>query len=159
MTPIASLFSNVNLDKDVTGDESTLVKRHPNDSDFLDLDAKIDKSGIGVVKTLGSNEPTLLDFKDINYDNFSLIYCISLFQSMLNAPHAYNQNKTFTNFCSKNSEFLERFLGKGGSYSVPSLSRFILQNKDLIGDTLITFRSSSLFSEKLEEHTFTKQSS
>ena len=34
----------MNLDKDGTGDESTLVKRRPNDSEFLDLDAKINKS-------------------------------------------------------------------------------------------------------------------
>ena len=47
VTPIESLFSNVNIDKDGTGDESTLVRRRPNDSEFLDLDAKIDKSGIG----------------------------------------------------------------------------------------------------------------
>ena len=47
VTPIESLFSNVNLDKDGTGDESTLARRHPNDSEFLDLAAKIDKSGIG----------------------------------------------------------------------------------------------------------------
>ena len=46
VTPIESLFSNINLYKDGTGYESTLVKRHPNDSEFLDLDAKIDKSGI-----------------------------------------------------------------------------------------------------------------
>ena len=41
VTPIESLFSNINLDKDGTGDESNLVKRHPNDSVFLDLDAKV----------------------------------------------------------------------------------------------------------------------
>ena len=35
----------LNLDNDGTGDESTLVKRHPNDSEFLDLDSKIGKSG------------------------------------------------------------------------------------------------------------------
>ena len=51
VTPIKSLFSNMNLDKDGTRDESTLVKRHPNDLEFLDLDAKIDKSGIEDVKT------------------------------------------------------------------------------------------------------------
>ena len=34
VTPIKSLFSNMNLDKDGTGDESTLVKRRPNDSEF-----------------------------------------------------------------------------------------------------------------------------
>jgi len=96
VTPIKSLFSNTNLDKDGTGDESTLVKGRPNDSEFLDLDAKIDKSGIEVVKTLSSNEPTILDFKEFNYDNCSLIDCISLLQSMLNSPHAYNQNNAFT---------------------------------------------------------------
>ena len=47
----------MNLDKDGTRDESTLVKMHPNDSEFLDLDAKIDKSGIGEVKTLNSMNP------------------------------------------------------------------------------------------------------
>ena len=42
VTPIKSLFSNMNLDKYGTGDESTLVKRRPNDLEFLDLDAKND---------------------------------------------------------------------------------------------------------------------
>ena len=84
VTPIESLFSNINLDKDGTGDESTLVKRHPNDSEFLGLDAKIGKSGIGEVKTLHSNESTILDLLEINYDNCPLIDCISLLQSMLN---------------------------------------------------------------------------
>ena len=64
VTPIKSLFSNINLDKDGTGDESNLVKRRPNDSEFLDLDAKINKSGIEEVKTLHSNEPTILYFKE-----------------------------------------------------------------------------------------------
>ena len=86
----------MNLDNDGTRGESTLAKRRPNDSEFLDLDAKIDKSGIGEVKTLSSDEPTLLDFKEFNYDNFSLIDFISLLQSMFNSPHAYNQNKAFT---------------------------------------------------------------
>ena len=96
VSPIKSLFSNMNLDKDGTGDESTLVKRCPNDSEFLDLDAKINKSGIAEVKTLHSNEPIILDFKEFNYDNCSLIDCISLLQSVLNSPHAYSQNKAFT---------------------------------------------------------------
>ena len=95
VTLIESSFSNVNLDKDGTGDESTLVRRRPNDSEFLDLDAKIGKSGIEEVKNLSSNEPTLLDFKEFNYVNCSLIDCISLLQSMLNSPHAYDQNKAF----------------------------------------------------------------
>ena len=41
----------MNLDKDGTGDESTLAKRRPNDSEFLDLDAKFCKSRIGEVFT------------------------------------------------------------------------------------------------------------
>ena len=66
--PIKSLFCNMNFGNNGTGDESTLVKRRPNDSEFLDLDAKFGKSGIEEVKTLDSNEPTILDFKDFNYD-------------------------------------------------------------------------------------------
>ena len=46
MSPIESLFCNMNLDNYGTGDESTLVKRRPNDSEFLDLDAKIVKVGL-----------------------------------------------------------------------------------------------------------------
>ena len=50
VSPIKSLFCNMNLDNDGTGDESNLVKRRPNDSEFLDLDAKIGKSGIEEIK-------------------------------------------------------------------------------------------------------------
>ena len=69
VSPINSLFCNMNLNNDGTGDESTLVKRSPNSSEFSDLDTKIGKSGIEEVKTLHSNEPTILDFKEFNYDN------------------------------------------------------------------------------------------
>ena len=86
----------MNLDNDGTGDESTLVRRRPKNSEFLDLDAKIVRSGIEEFKTLDSNEPTILDFKEFNYEKFSLIDCISLLQSVLNSPHAYSQNKAFT---------------------------------------------------------------
>ena len=86
----------MNLNDDGTGDESTLVKRRPNDSEFLDFDAKIGKSGIEEIKTLDINEPTILDFKEFNYDNCSFIDCISLLQSVLNSPHAFSQNKAFT---------------------------------------------------------------
>ena len=48
--PIRSLFCNMNLNDNGTGYESTLVKRRPNNSEFLDLDAKIGKSGIEEVK-------------------------------------------------------------------------------------------------------------
>ena len=68
VTPIDSLFANKKLDKEGTGDESTLSRRRPNNLESEDLNEKIDKSGIGEVKTLGSDEPTLLDFKEFNYD-------------------------------------------------------------------------------------------
>ena len=86
----------MNLDNDGTEYDPPLPRRRSRNSEFLDLDAKFGKSGIGEVKTLNSIEPTILDFKELNYDNFSLIDCISLLQSMLNSPHAYNQNKAFT---------------------------------------------------------------
>ena len=69
VSPIKSLFCNINLDNDGTGDESTLVRWRPKNSEVLDLDAKFDKSGIEEVKTLNSNEPTILDFKEFNYDD------------------------------------------------------------------------------------------
>ena len=72
VSPIKSLFCNMILNNDGTGDESTLVKRRPNDLEFFDLDAEICKSGIGEIKTLHSNEPTTLDFKEFNYGNCSL---------------------------------------------------------------------------------------
>ena len=40
--------------------------------------------------------PNILDYKDFNYGSFSLIDCISLLQSMINSPQAYEQNKAFT---------------------------------------------------------------
>ena len=84
VTPIESLFANIKLDKEGTGEESTLAKRRPNNLENDDLNEQIDKSGIAEVKTLSSDEPTLLGFKDFNYDNCYLIECISLLQSMLN---------------------------------------------------------------------------
>ena len=90
VSTIRSLFCNMSLDNNGTGDESTLVRRRPNSSEFLDLDAKFGKSGIGEVMTLNSIEPTISDFKEFDYDNCSLIDCISLLQSMLNSPHAYS---------------------------------------------------------------------
>ena len=96
VSPIKSLFCNMNLDNDGTEYEPPLPRRRSKNSEFLDLDAKIGKSGIEEIKTLDINEPTILDFKEFNYDNCSLIDCISLLQSMLNSPHAYSQNKAFT---------------------------------------------------------------
>ena len=96
VSSIDSLFSKVNIDEKGTGEESTLARRRPNDSEGENLVEKIDKSGFEEVKTLASDVPTLLDYKDFNYDSCSLIYFISLLQSMINSPHAYEQNKAFT---------------------------------------------------------------
>ena len=54
-----------------------LPRRRSKNSEFLDLDAKFDKSGIEEIKTLDVYEPIILDFKEFNYDSCSLIYCIS----------------------------------------------------------------------------------
>ena len=86
----------MNLDNFGTDDESTLPRRRPKNSEFLDLGAKFGKSGIGEVKTLHSIEPIITGFKEFNYANYSLVDCISLLQSVLNSPHAYSQNKAFT---------------------------------------------------------------
>ncbi len=37
-----------------------------------------------------------MDFKEFNYENCSLIDCISLLQSVLSSPRAYSQNEAFT---------------------------------------------------------------
>ena len=95
VSTIGSLFSKINIDEKGR-EESTLCRRRPNISEGENLVEKIAKSGFEQVKTLTSDVPTLLDYKYINYDNCSLIDCISLLQSMLNSPHAYNQNKAFT---------------------------------------------------------------
>ena len=50
MSPIKSLFFNMNIDNDGTGDESPLPRRRPKNSEFLDLDAKIGKTGIEETK-------------------------------------------------------------------------------------------------------------
>src|SRR3989337_2555008 len=96
VSSIDSLFSKVKNDEKGTGEESTLGRRCPNISEGENLVEKIDKSEFGEVKTLASDAPTILDYKDFNYDSCSLIDCISLLQSMLNSPNAYEQNKAFT---------------------------------------------------------------
>ena len=47
----------MNLDNDGTEYDPPLPRRCLKNSEFLDLDAKIGKSGIKVVKTLHRNEP------------------------------------------------------------------------------------------------------
>ena len=46
VTPIESLFSNINLDKDGTGDDSTLVRRRPMIRSFYILMQKLIKVGL-----------------------------------------------------------------------------------------------------------------
>ena len=91
-----TLFSEIKIDDKGTEEESTLSRGRPHDSEGENLDEKIDKSGFGEVKTLTSDVPTLLDYKDFNY-SCSLIDCISFLQSMINSPHAYEQNKALLN--------------------------------------------------------------
>ena len=49
--PIRSLFCNMNLDNNGTGEQSTLGRRRPNISEGENLVEKIDKSGFEEVKT------------------------------------------------------------------------------------------------------------
>ena len=77
VSSIDSLFRKDNIDEKWTGEESTLGRRCPNISEGENLVEKIDKSGFEEVKTLDSDVPTLLDYKDFNYHSCSLIDCIS----------------------------------------------------------------------------------
>ena len=98
VSSIDYLFSKVKIDEKGTGEESILGRRRRNILEGENLVEKIDKRGFGEVKTLVSDAPTILDYKDFNYDSCSLIDCISLLQSMINSPHAYEQNKAFTKY-------------------------------------------------------------
>ena len=90
------MFSKINIDDKGTEEESTLARSRPDNLEGENLVEKIDKSGFEEVKTLTSDVPTLLDYKDFNYDSCSFIDCIYLLQSMINSTHAYEQNKAFT---------------------------------------------------------------
>ena len=59
----------MNLNNDGTKYDSPLPRRHSKNSEFLDLDAKIDESGIEEIKTLDVAKPNILDFKEFNYEN------------------------------------------------------------------------------------------
>ena len=65
VSPIKSLFCNMNLDNDGTEYDPPLCIRHSKNSEFLDLDVKIDKSGIEKNKTLDVAKSTILDFKNL----------------------------------------------------------------------------------------------
>src|SRR3989337_4221001 len=60
VSSIDSLFSKINIDEKGTGEESTLIRRRPDNSEGENLVEKIDKSGFEEVKTLTSDVPTLL---------------------------------------------------------------------------------------------------
>src|SRR3954469_11600384 len=94
VSPIKSLFCNMNLDE--SDYDLPLPRRHSKNSEFLDPDDEIDKKGIERNKNLDIAKSTILDLKEFNYENCSLIDCISLLQSVLNSPHAYSRNKAFT---------------------------------------------------------------
>ena len=78
VSSIDSLFSKIKIDDKGTKEESTLVRRRPDNLEGENLVEKIDKSWFGEVKTLTSVVPTILDYKDFNYDNCSSIDCIYL---------------------------------------------------------------------------------
>ena len=65
VSPIKSLFCNMNLDNYGTEYDPPLPRRRSKNSEFVDLDAKFDKSGIEEIKTLDVDKPTILDFKDL----------------------------------------------------------------------------------------------
>src|SRR3954468_684261 len=94
VSPIKSLFCNVNLDE--TEYDLPLPRRRSKNSEYLDLYDETDESGIERNKTLDVAKSTILDFKEFNYESCSLIDCISLLQSVLNSPYAYSQKKDFT---------------------------------------------------------------
>ena len=70
---IDSLFSKIKIDDKGTEEESTLARRRPHNLEGQNIDGKIAKSGFREVKTLTSDAPTLLDYKDFNYDSCYLI--------------------------------------------------------------------------------------
>ena len=69
VSSIDSLFSKINIDNKGTEEESTLGRRRPDNSEGENHVEKIDKSGFEEVKTLTSHAPTILDYKDFNYDS------------------------------------------------------------------------------------------
>ena len=69
VSSIDYLFSKIKIREKGIGEESTLARRRPDNSEGGNLVEKNDKSGFEEVKTLTSDVPTLLDYKEFNYDN------------------------------------------------------------------------------------------
>ena len=63
---IDSLFSKIKIYEKGTEEELTLARRRPDNFKGENLIEKIDKSGFEEVKTLTSDVPTILDYKDFN---------------------------------------------------------------------------------------------
>ena len=59
VSPVKSLFFNMNLDNDGTEYDPPLPRRRSKNSESVDLDAKLDKSGIEEIKTLMLLNPLL----------------------------------------------------------------------------------------------------
>ena len=91
VSTIDYLFSNIKIDNKGTELESTLARRRPNNLEGENLDEKTDEGGFGEVKTLTIDVPTILDYKDFNYDNCSLVERISLLQTLLAHPMLMNK--------------------------------------------------------------------
>ena len=113
----------MNIDNYGTEYDPPLPRRRSKNSEFVDLDAKFDKSGIEEIKTLDVAKPTIMDFKEFNYENCSLIVCISLLQFVLNSPHAYSQNKAFTKHI---VDALMQSYEKNLSWKFQSLENFMM---------------------------------
>ena len=64
-SPIRSMFCNMNFDDYGSDDESTLPRRHPKNSESLDLDAKFGKSEIGESSTSNNIAPTIPDLRNL----------------------------------------------------------------------------------------------
>ena len=97
ISPIESLFTNLKVNYKGTEDESNLARRHPVCLEGDDSNDKIEKSGFGEVKTLTSDVPTILDYKDFNYESFSLIEFISVWQSIISSPILMNKTRLLSN--------------------------------------------------------------
>ena len=67
--PIESVFNSLNINDKGTEDESTLASERPACLEGDDFNAKTEKSGLGEVKTLSSDVPTIFNYKDFNYES------------------------------------------------------------------------------------------
>ena len=129
VSPIKSLFCNMNLDNYGTEYDPPLPRRRSKNYESFDLDAKFDKSGIEEIKTLDVAKPTIMDFKEFNYENCSLIDCISLLQSVLKSPHAYSQIKRLLNISLMP---LYNLMKKNLNWKFLSIENFMMSGNQLL---------------------------